>query len=211
MARNNITNAYVSSSIGVLQCDYLAYMDFSGSAPVRVWTGLETKQFTDFSGSANYIAVGAYGGISAVAETTEVSAKGIELVLSGVDSNYVSLALQNNYRGRTVAVYIIVWDSTHTNYQQSMIFRGRMDQMVITENETSSTINLKCESRLIDLNRPRERRYTDEFQKSLYPNDTGLEFMASMADKSVYWGNTAPVSAVNETGGGNGDETYQQQ
>ena len=83
-----------------------------------------------------------------------------------------------------------------------------MDQMIITDNETTSLINLKCESRLIDLNRPKDVRYTDEAQKLLYPNDKGLEFIASMADKSIYWGSSAPVSVGNSGGGadiGGGD------
>lgn len=202
MARDNITSQYVSSSVKSIYVEYAAYLDFSGSAPVRLCTGNQNITLTDFSGSAAYTAVGTMGTISVISETTEVAAKGIDLTLSGIPSEYVSLALQNNYRGRTAAVYLLLYNEDRSAYQQSMIFRGRMDQMVINEGENQSTITVKCESRLVDLNRPREKRYTDEYQKSVHPADTGLEFMKSMADRSLYWGSTAPATTID-----NGDSS----
>jgi hypothetical protein len=47
---------------------------------------------------------------------------------------------------------------------------------------------LTAESRLIDLERSRERRYTSEDQKIDYPNDKGLEFIADLQDKEIVWG-----------------------
>ena len=209
MARD-ITATYVSSSVGTIRCEYAVILEFSGSAPTRLWSGIENKTLTDYSGSATYTGVGSLGSISAISETTEVSARGIELTLSGIPSNYVSLALQNNYRGRTAAVYLLLFNIDRSSYQQSMIFRGRMDQMIISEGETNSTITVKCESRLVDLNRARETRYTDEYQKSIFPNDTGLEFMSGMADKSIYWGTESPTTNVSSPiGGGGGDNNVE--
>lgn len=197
MSRTGLTDTYVTSSVSSIRAAYLAYLDFTASAaPTRIWTGLENKTFTDFSGSATYQAIGTLGTISPIAETTEVSAKGIDLVLTGVDSNYLSLAFSNSYRGRTAAVYLVLFNEAMTSYQQTMIFRGRMDQMIITEGAETSVITLRCESRLVDLNRAKETRYTDEYQKSLYPNDKGLEFVAAIAGKSVYWGQSSPGSNI---------------
>jgi hypothetical protein len=201
--RDNITATYVSSSVKVVFPEYLVYMDFP-SAPVRLWSGIDNQVFTDISGSGTYIGVGTLGSISTVAETTEVSAKGIELTLSGIPQSHISLALTENYRGRPVAVYLLIYSADRNTYQKTMIFRGRMDQMIINEGEKESSITVKCESRLIELNRPRERRYTDEHQKSLYPADTGLEFVAGMADKILYWGANAPSAPINSNGGGGG-------
>lgn len=202
--RDGIDNTLVSSSVMVVRPEFLAYMDFSGSAPVRIWTGNKDTTFTDFSGSAVYTAIGTLGKISSVSETSDTSAKGIELSLSGIPSAYISLALTNNYRGRTVAIYMILYNESRTTYQQTMIWRGRMDQMIINEGETTSTITVKCENRLADFNRVREIRYTDEYQKSIYPTDTGLEFITGMADKMIYWGTSAPTTTIATPGGGGG-------
>ena len=207
----DLTPTYVTSSVALVQPYLAAYMDFSGSA-VRVWTGNQSKSFSDDFGGGDYLGVGTFGGISAITETTEVAAKGMDLSLSGIPTDYISLALTDNYRGRTVAVYLVLFNEAFTSYEKIMIFRGRMDQMIIEETGESSTLKLKCESRLIDLNRQRDIKYTDEAQKLLYPNDKGLEFVASMANKSIYWGNSAPGSAINsgaggDTGTGDGNDT----
>jgi hypothetical protein len=206
MSRSGLTAAYVSSSVNLIQPYVAAYMDFSGSA-VRVWTGAYTKSLSDDFGGGNYLGVGTLGTISSITETTEVSAKGMDLTLSGIPTEYVSLALSNNYRGREVAVYLILFNTGMTSYEQITLFRGRMDQLIINESSETSTITVKCESRLIDLNRPSDIRYTDEAQKLLYPTDRGLEFVASMGDKSIYWGTSAPGSSANspEAGGADGE------
>ena len=204
MSRNGVTATYVSSSVSLVQPYLAAYLDFSGSA-VRVWTGNASKSLSDDFGGGNYQGVGALGGVSAVTETTEVSAKGIELTLNGIYTPYVSLALSNNYRGRQVAVYLILFNTAMTSYEQITMFRGRMNQISINESGETSTLIISCESRLIDLNRPTDIRYTDEAQKELYPTDRGLEFVAAMANKSIYWGTSAPSSVGNTADSGTGD------
>jgi hypothetical protein len=204
MSRNGVTATYVSSSVSLVQPYIAAYMDFSGSA-VRVWTGNATKNFSDNFGGGDYLGVGTLGSLSAVTETTEVSAKGVDLTLSGIPTEYVSLALSNNYRGRQVAVYLILFNTAMTAYEQITLFRGRMNQLTINESGDNSTLTVQCENRLIDLNRPTDIRYTDEAQKELYPTDKGLEFVAAMANKSIYWGTSAPSSVGNTADEGTGD------
>jgi hypothetical protein len=204
MSRPNVTDTYVSSSVTLIQPYFAAYLDFSGSAPVRLWTGNTNKTFNDIGGSGEYLGVGTLGGISTITETTEVSAKTMDLTLSGIPTEYVSLALSGSYRGRDVVAYLVLFNTAMSSYEQVTLFRGYMDQMLIMEGSDFSNITVKCESRLIELNRPKDVRYTDEAQKQLYPTDKGLEFVASMADKSIYWGVSAPSSTGNDGGGENG-------
>jgi hypothetical protein len=63
-----------------------------------------------------------------------------------------------------------------------------MDTMGIEDSGDTANIGLTAESRLIDLERSRERRYTSEDQKIDYPNDKGLEFIADLQDKEIVWG-----------------------
>ena len=210
MSRPGVTSTYVSSSVSLIQPYMAAYLDFSSSI-VRVWTGIHTASFNDIGGSGDYLGVGTLGSISAITETTEVASKGIDLTLSGIPTEYVSLALTGSYRGREAVVYLILYNTNMSSYEQVTMFRGRMDQMIINESSDSSNITIKCESRLVDLNRQKDVRYTDEAQKELSPTDKGLEFVSSMADKSIYWGTSAPSSTGNsgggDSGGGDGDST----
>jgi hypothetical protein len=205
MSRPNVTSTYVSSSVSLIQPYVAAYLDFSGSAPVRLWTGNSTQSFNDIGGSGSYLGIGTLGGISSISETTEVASKRIDLSLSGIPTEYVSLALSDNYRGRNVVVYLILFNTSMVTYEQITLFRGKMDQLIIDEGSDTSTITVRCESRLNDLNRANDLRYTDEAQRELFPNDKGLQFVASMANKSIYWGNSAPGSSGNSAGDGEGD------
>ena len=49
-------------------------------------------------------------------------------------------------------------------------------------------MTIAVENKLIILERPVERRYTDQDQKELFVGDKGLEFVDSLQDKSVNWG-----------------------
>ena len=60
--------------------------------------------------------------------------------------------------------------------------------MSIDDGGQTCTISVSAESRLIDLDRTRERRYTSEDQKIDFPNDKGLEFIADLQDKEIIWG-----------------------
>ena len=63
-----------------------------------------------------------------------------------------------------------------------------MDVMNISESGDSAQITINGESRLIDLDVPRVRRYTSEDQKIDFPNDKGLEYIADLQDKEIVWG-----------------------
>jgi hypothetical protein len=69
-----------------------------------------------------------------------------------------------------------------------LLFEGKLDVPVINEGAEASNISISYESRLIDLLRPRESRFTDEDQKREFPGDLGCEFVISLQDKSIKWG-----------------------
>lgn len=70
-----------------------------------------------------------------------------------------------------------------------IIFKGRLDVGEIDDsNPLEPVINLNYENELVDLERPREWRYTDQHQKQLSPGDRGLEYVAGLQDKQIVWG-----------------------
>jgi len=66
-----------------------------------------------------------------------------------------------------------------------------MDEMNIDEGPETSSIEVKVENKLIDLERARVRRFTSGYQKSKYPGDKGFDFVESIQDKEVVWGRKA--------------------
>lgn len=181
---------------------------FFQTSILRFWSGLgeQTIDGEVYVGSGNMLA------ISTIDETSEVAARGATLTLSGIPSNLISLALSEPYQGRKCKIYFGALDArgdfllledgsfllnenasafsiaTSTDSVMSEIFSGYIDQMNIDEGAETSTIAVGVESRLIDLQRPRVRRYTHESQKSRFPNDLGFQFVNDLQDKKFAWG-----------------------
>ena len=73
-------------------------------------------------------------------------------------------------------------------YEPYTIFDGFMDVMRLTDSGGTANIALSCESQLIALERPNERRYTPEDQKIDFPTDEGLDYVAGLQDDEIVWG-----------------------
>lgn len=156
------------------------------SAPVRLWSGIGDLTW---NGGA-YTGAGALLGLGQVSETQELRATGLDVSVSGIPSELLSLALSEPYQGRIARVYLGVLNVTTgallaDPYQ---LFAGRMDTMNIAESGDTATIGMAIESRLIDLERSRERRFENEDQKIEFENDKFFEFVQSLQDAEVTWG-----------------------
>jgi len=140
------------------------------------------------TGGKLYLGAGTLLALSSVEETTEIEAKGASLTLSGIPSSFLSLALAEPYQGRECRIYFGM-TSDPSAYVE--IFSGELDQMNISEEGSTSSISVTAENVLIKLERPVVRRFTNEDQKSRYPADKGLQFIAGLQDKEIYWGRTS--------------------
>ena len=181
-------------------------LKFDGDNVLRLWTGQGTlvlEDGTEWFGTGNLL------DISSVEETSEMAVKGATLTLSGIPSEVLSLALSEPYQGRVCNIYfgtfsygsltqqdgayILLQDGSKINLQTgetgfNEIFSGYMDQMGIEDGAETCTIELKVENKLIDLERSRVARYTSGYQKSIYPDDLGLDFIEALQDKKLSWG-----------------------
>ena len=190
MSRDLSTGIAAALDDDVVYTCFAVELLFDGVNVLRLWTGYGVLNYdsVDWYGTGNLL------DISSVEETTEISAKGASLVLSGVPSELISLALSEPYQGRLCKIYFGMFSSGNTLIGNDLteIFVGYMDQMNIEEGPDTSVIELKVENKLIDLERPRVARYTNSYQQSIYPDDRGFEFVEDLQDKEIYWGRKAP-------------------
>ena len=151
--------------------------------------GIQPEDFIIAIDGETYVGSADFLNLSEIIETSEVQANSVNVTLSGLDASLVSAALSESYQGRSLKIYFGFLDNTgaiiDTPY---IIFSGRMDVMTIEDAGATANIGVTAESRLIDLDRSRTRRYTSEDQKIDYPNDKGLEMVASLQDKQITWG-----------------------
>jgi len=167
----------------VIEPFFAVELNFDDAQVLRLWTGIGNATID----GNTYTGTGTLLDISAVEETTEIAVRGATLTLTAVPSDVISLALSEPYQGRVCNMYFgVVSGSTYSNLTE--IFSGYMDEMNIDEGAEFSTIELKVENKLIDLERARVARYTSQYQKSIYPNDRGFDFVEDIQLKEILWG-----------------------
>lgn len=165
----------------------LIFFEGEFDSTVRLWSGYGDLTWggNTWSGVANL------GNISSIQETSEIRAVGITVELSGIPSAVLALVLNQLRWGRTGKLYLGFADTSSGNLEliddPTLVFSGKIDIATIDESGESSTIQVSLESRLIDLERPRVSRYTNEEQLKRFSGDVALEFIHGIADKTVKW------------------------
>ncbi len=184
MARDITTAMQTEVQAGAIQ-PFLLFEAFFDDETVRAWTGYGDLVWD----GDTYAGTGTFLNVSEIEETTETKASGITVVLSGIPSELLSLALNGEYQGRILNVYLGAFNSSNAIISDPiLLFKGRMDLMDIQDGSETGSITLNVESRLIDLERARNRRYTAEDQKIDYPNDKGLDHVVSIQEIEIVWG-----------------------
>lgn len=158
---------------------YAVEMLFDSGA-VRLWTGYDDRTID----GQIYVGTGSLLTISGLDEVNNLSAKQATITMAGLSSTIVSLSLAEPYQRRACR---ILWGVTNVD-DFVEVFGGYMNTMAIEDDANTSTVTLVVDSKLVELNRPRVRRYTHESQQSRYPGDTFFSFVADLQDKQIPWG-----------------------
>lgn len=183
MSRNLTTAVQNQLAASELEPFFAIKLAFD-SGDVKLWTG-----YGDITvASETYTGGGQLLSISPIEETVEIAARGVNLALNGINSSLVSVALTESYQGRSAKVYLGVISSGAVVSDPYLVFDGRMDVMTIEDSGDTANISLSAESRLIDLERARVRRYTNNDQQNQFAGDTSLRFVADLQDKEIAWG-----------------------
>lgn len=167
------------------------YQDFFPTGNV-FHVNVQIEQGTYLSGtvpSVNFIGVGNLGGIAPVTETTDLQANGVQLSLSGVPLDVLAESLSQCRQGMPVTLWLGFLDSSgNVIASPAVAFVGRMDTVSVDEGAETATITVTAESRVIDLQRPRIRRYTDDDQQRTNPGDLGFQYVPMVQDWNGSWG-----------------------
>ena len=152
---------------------------------VRFWTGIGdlTWNSNTYTGSGDLLQ------ITPITETDDTSSPGLQLRLSGLSSSLVSSVLSNVRLTETLIIRLALFNSSGAIISDpNVVWQGFTDVPEIMDNGTTLEIVINAESRLIELNRVKERRYTSEDQKDLYSGDKGLDFVTAIQEKEISWG-----------------------
>ena len=179
----NITSAITSDNIE----PFFAFQIAFDTQTLYLYTGVGELTI----GGNTYRGVGTVLNFDNVEESSDIGAKNVTLTLSGIPSTNLSLALTEPYQGREVTILFgirnanllflgsedgefilteagVLIDFSDTgldNDASSTLFVGYLDQMDINEGVEFSSITVRLESKLLELNRAKVLRHLRSYQR----------------------------------------------
>jgi hypothetical protein len=173
--------------------------------PIHVWSGLGTVTWNGIQ----WTGLGELGTISPVEESSEIKATNVTFTLTGIPHDLIVHALGQVRQGNPVLLWFGALGSNNNVLADPLqLFAGRMDVPTIDEGAQTSTISIAVENRLIDLNRSRERRFTDQDQQIDHPGDLGFQYVQMIQNWNGTWGKAGPggipLPHLGGRGGGGG-------
>jgi hypothetical protein len=159
------------------------------SGPIFVWSGVGMQNWN----GQQWMGLGQLGSISTVEESSELAATNVTFTLSSIPQELIQDALSEVRQGNPVQLWFgTLGDNNNVLADPLQIFAGRMDTPTIDEGTDTGTISISVENRLIDLNRARERRYTNQDQQIDHPGDLGFQYVQSIQQWNGTWGKAGP-------------------
>ena len=158
-----------------------------GSGPRSCWTGPGPLVWN----SVTFLGIGSLGQVSGYQEGTEIEASGVTVQLSGIDPVFLSECLTDIQIGASARIWKGLWQLgppgslLGTPYQW---FRGQVDKPAFQIGAEHLTIGLSLESRIVNLQRASNRKYTSADQRLRYPDDTSMGWVEQLNDLAVVWG-----------------------
>lgn len=155
------------------------------STQLRLWTGYRASSL----GGLSYTGAGTLLSISSVQENSDLGTSGLSITLSGCDNTIVSAIRDEQFQGNEITVYLAVLNpETQTVRGYTVFFKGFMDNATYVQNGDTITIKVDVENHLARLSRTNMRLYTKEDQKKFGGNDLGLDYVESIAEQKLTWG-----------------------
>lgn len=150
---------------------------------------LDDDGVVDVTSSKTYLGAGDLISVSRIEETQEIRASSLTVSLRGTSGEAVAQALAEPVLNRVVRVDLIeLTDDLQVIGDPVPLFIGRADAPRIKDSGREADYSLTVESRLVDLKRPRESRYTNDDQQRRFPGDRGLDQVAALQDLDIPWG-----------------------
>jgi len=181
----DLSAGFIAQLQAEVKCIAVFFEAEFASGTIRYWTGYGDIPWN----SQTWNGVGNIIKISQVSETSDIRADGLVFTLSGISEEIRSTILQEVRQGKPGSVYIgFIDDNGDVIADPATAFEGRLDVPKMQDAGPTIAISLAYETRLRDLERVREERYTNESQQVNHPGDVGFEYVPSLQDWNGVWG-----------------------
>ncbi len=194
--RDISSTALAALSAGTVAPFYLVAIAFT-SGTYRAWTGVNTVVWNSYE----WTGTGDLLGVSAITQTSDLSAEGITIELSGLNSDDVSSIINEVQQNAALDVWYGMLSSGAIIADPVHCFSGHIDVPTIQDDGDKATISITAENELITLSRASQRRYTQDNQQIDFPLDTGFQYVPSVQLWNGAWGGKNGGSTSGAPGG----------
>lgn len=150
-----------------------------------IWTGVGNLEVN----GNTYIGVGSFAKIGTVTEGTDVHAYGTTVTLSGIDPVLMGDCMTEVVPGGQATLWFgLIANGTVIGFYE--LFNGGMDQPNINVGQDSISISLALETRMLNLQRATNRRWTQAEQRNRFPTDTAFAGVEILNDQAIIWGSS---------------------
>ncbi len=181
----NLTAGFIAQATASSNRPIILFEGVFATSTLRIWNGYGSLSWS----SQTWLGNGWLQGIEQGDESIEVEALSMTVNLSGIPASVISLVLGDQKQGATGKLYI-----GYVNIDNVVIadpylwWQGGYSHAEITESADQTTARLNYESRLVDMDRPREGRWTHDSQQALFSGDRGFEYVVAASNWSGQWG-----------------------
>lgn len=153
---------------------------YAGNRALRFFTGYGTRTINGkiYTGSGTLLSIGQ------MEEVSDLGARATSITLSSIPADILSLALQEPYQRRKCRVYFGVLNETLV----VELFSGSLNKMTIEDASETGSISVLVDSKLVELEKASNYRYTSESHKSRHSGDTFFDFVTAIQDADIRWG-----------------------
>lgn len=185
----------------------ILFVELLTSTPARMWSGIGpiTATMPNESSQA-WTGMGNIGSVESIIESTDRRRNGVNMKLSGIDNDLLTIMLAEEYQGKGAKIWLAYLDGNAAIIPDPvLLFAGFMDTMQGADGNDSGDIILACESREQTLERSSRSLLTSAEQERLFPGDIGLEFVNPLQTIQVTWGAPSNTPNFAQIGGGKGE------
>jgi hypothetical protein len=160
------------------------------TAGFRVWGGEGTITLD----GEDYVGIGDRGLVQDLGSQLGGAEQGLELTLSGVDSDVIPIIHAANIRNAPARVWQLLFDLSGANFLGAFPRGGRIDSLSIEDVPGGkATIRARSESAAKNMGRMTGRQRSDADQRTLNPTDGGMQWATQAPLRSLAWGGKPPA------------------
>jgi hypothetical protein len=184
VSNRNLSVATAAAATAALKRPCILYEGEFSSGWLRLWSGVGDLAWNGYTWEGR----GQLLEISALSEGDDIVARGIK-VTAVASTSIVAAALGSFRQGKIGRVYLGFLDAAGALVDDPMLlFEGRADVPDIERLPDRARVTISYEDELVDLLRPRIRRYTYEDQRLTDPTDGFFRHITALQDLSIVWG-----------------------